>query len=74
MKTETPWLVGRQQIADYANCSTWTVTMMIRAGMKCLGGRVKGSEPRTKKEWVDKFFEDHEDFSPSKERDFIRIL
>jgi len=74
MKTDTPWLVGRQQIADYANCSPWSVTMMIRAGMHCHGGKISGSEPRAKREWVDAFFEENPDFVASRYRVRVRIL
>lgn len=59
------WLVGRQEIADYARTSKWTVTAMIHAGLKCSGGRIKGSEPRTKTEWVDTFFENNPNFIAS---------
>jgi len=61
----TNWLVGRQEIGQYARVSTWTVTAMIHAGLKCSGGRVKGSEPRTKCDWVDDFFEKHPNFIAS---------
>jgi|TARA_Y100000004_G_scaffold121532_1_gene136621 hypothetical protein len=60
------WLIGRQEIADYAVCSTWTVTAMLKAGLKASGGKVKGSPPRTKKEYVDQFFIDNPDFNASK--------
>lgn len=61
----TNWLVGRQEIADYAKTSKWTVTAMIHAGLRCSGGRVKGSEPRTKPKWVDEFFENNPNFVAS---------
>lgn len=50
------WLIGRQEIADYCGCSTWTVTAMLKAGLQASGGKINGSPPRTKKEWVDNFF------------------
>lgn len=59
------WLVGRQEIADYARVSVWTVTAMVKAGLQCSGGGKKGSEPRAKKEWVDSFFEERPNFSAS---------
>jgi hypothetical protein len=74
MKTESPWLVGRQQIADYANCSPWTVTMMLKAGLRCYGGGRNGAEARTKREWVDDFFENNPDFVASRHRVRVRFL
>lgn len=62
----TKRLVGRKEIASYARCSVWTVTAMIKAGLKCSGGRVKGRPPVTKTCHVDKFFEDHIDFTARK--------
>tara|TARA_R100000773_G_scaffold29104_1_gene24994 strand:- start:10513 stop:10731 length:219 start_codon:yes stop_codon:yes gene_type:complete len=59
------WLVGRQEIADYAGVSVWTVTAMQKAGLQASGGKVKGSPPRTKKNWVDEFFEKNPDFVAS---------
>ena len=59
------WLVGRKEIAHYAGVSCWTVTAMIKAGLQSSGGHIKGSPPRTKKEWVDKFFEESPDFVAS---------
>ena len=62
MKTESPWIVGRQAIGDYANVSVAVVTAMIKAGLKCSGGKKKGLEPRSKAEWIDEFFEDNPNF------------
>ena len=59
------WLVGRQEIADYAKCSTWTVTAMVKAGLRCSGGKVKGSPPRTTKKDVDDFLKYKRDFRAS---------
>ena len=56
------WLIGRQEIADYSQCSTWTVTAMLKAGLRASGGKVKGSPPRTKPEWVDEFFVENPNF------------
>lgn len=58
-------LIGRQEIADYAKCSTWTVTAMIKAGLRCSGGQVKGSPPRTTTKNVDDFFKYKKDFRAS---------
>lgn len=74
MSEGSPWLVGRQEIADYAKCSTWSVTMMIKAGLRCYGGKVRGSEPRTKEQWVDDFFEENPDFKASRHRVRVRVL
>ena len=59
------WLIGRQEISDYARVSVWTVTAMLKAGLQSSGGGKKGLEPRTKKEWVDKFFIDNPKFNAS---------
>jgi hypothetical protein len=48
--------------------------MMIRAGMHCHGGKISGSEPRAKREWVDAFFEENPDFVASRYRVRVRIL
>ena len=58
-------LVGRDEIADYAKCSVWTVTAMIKAGLRCSGGKTKGSPPRTTKKDVDDFFKYKKDFVAS---------
>lgn len=71
---ESPWLVGRQEIADYAKCSPWSVTMMIKAGMQCYGGKVRGSEPRVRREWVDEFFKNNPDFVASRYHLRVRVL
>ena len=67
MRAESPWLIGRQEIADYAGgiCPNG-VTAMIKAGLKCYGGKKKGSTLRSKAEWVDDFFKEHPDFIPSR--------
>ena len=62
MKTESPWIVGRQAIGDYAGVSTWTVTAMIKAGLRCCGGKKNGCEPKSKAEWIDEFIENNPDF------------
>tara|TARA_R110001632_G_scaffold220968_1_gene351217 strand:+ start:2052 stop:2285 length:234 start_codon:yes stop_codon:yes gene_type:complete len=59
------WLIGRQEIATYSRVSKWTVTAMIHAGLRCSGGKIKGSEPRARPEWVDIFFETHPNFVAS---------
>lgn len=56
-------LVGRQEIASYAKCSVWTVTAMIKAGLRCSGGRKKGKPPVTNTCHVDNFFEENLDFT-----------
>lgn len=56
-------LIGRQEIATYAGVSVWTVTAMIKAGLRCSGGKVKGSPPVTNTLHVDKFFEENLDFT-----------
>ena len=56
------WLLGRQEIADYARVSVWTVTAMIKAGLKIYNEPKKGIEPRTTKEDVDNFFKQHSNF------------
>tara|TARA_Y100000004_G_C8800330_1_gene363098 strand:+ start:170 stop:322 length:153 start_codon:yes stop_codon:yes gene_type:complete len=38
---------------------------MLKAGLKASGGKVKGSPPRTKPEWVDEFFAENPDFIAS---------
>jgi hypothetical protein len=53
-------LIGRKEIACYAGCSVWTVTAMIKAGLKCTGGKIKGKPPITKKEYVDDFLHTQE--------------
>ena len=58
-------LIGRQEIADYCRCSTWTVTAMIKAGLKCSGGKTKGSPPRTTTDDVYNFFKYKQDFKAS---------
>ena len=59
------WLIGRQEIADYAKCSVWTVTAMMKAGLICYGGRVRGSQPRTTTSNVDEFYMNNSDFVAS---------
>ena len=59
------WLIGRQEIADYAKVSVWTVTAMQKAGLTCSGGKKKGSPPRCKPIDVDNFFNDNPDFCAS---------
>lgn len=59
------WLVGRQEIADYAKCSVWTVTAMIKAGLECSGGNIGGSPPKTTKLNVDKFYKNNPNFIAS---------
>ena len=56
-------LVGRKEIAEYAKCSVWTVTAMIKAGLRCSGGRKKGKPPVTNTYHVDNFFEENLDFT-----------
>lgn len=48
-------LIGRKEIASHARCSVWSVTAMIKAGLKCTGGKIKGKPPITTKEIVDDF-------------------
>tara|TARA_Y100000361_G_scaffold140853_1_gene145381 strand:- start:5485 stop:5697 length:213 start_codon:yes stop_codon:yes gene_type:complete len=55
-------LIGRKEIARYAGCSVWTVSAMIKAGLQCSGGGVKGKPAITKKEFVDEFFIDNPKF------------
>lgn len=55
-------LIGRKEIAYYIGCSVWTVSAMVKAGLKCSGGGMKGKPAMTKKEWVDDFFVDNPDF------------
>lgn len=62
MNNCSPWLVGRQEIADYAKCSPWMVTMMLEAGLRTANKRGRGVEPRTKSDWVDLFFETNPNF------------
>lgn len=69
MTHESPWIVGRQAIGDYAGVSVWTVTMMIKAGLKCYGGKKNGLEPRSKPEWIDDFFDSHPNFTA---RDYMK--
>ena len=71
--SESAWLIGRQEIADYAQCSTWTVTMMIKAGMKCEGGKIRGSEPHAMCEWIDEFRRNNPNFS-AKRIARVRVL
>jgi hypothetical protein len=56
-------LIGRKEIASYAQCSVWTVTAMIKAGLVCSGGKIKGKPPVTKTTDVDNFFRDNTDFT-----------
>lgn len=63
------WLIGRQEIADYAKVSVWTVTAMMKAGLECSGGKVRGSPPRTTKTRVDNFYTSNPDFVAS---DYIK--
>lgn len=58
-------LIGRQEIADYARVSVWTVTAMIKAGLVCYTGGRRGSPPRTTAENVDNFFKDNPNFVAS---------
>lgn len=53
-------LIGRKEIANHARCSVWTVTAMIKAGLKCSGGKIKGKPPITTKESVDDFLLNHD--------------
>lgn len=62
---DSPWLIGRKEIAAYSRSSVWSVTAMVSAGMRCSGGKVKGQEVRTKREWVDDFLENNPDFRAS---------
>lgn len=62
MKQESPWIIGRQAIGDYAGVGVSFVTAMIKAGLRCCGGKRKGLEPRSKAEWIDEFFENNPNF------------
>lgn len=55
-------LIGRKEIASYSGCSVWTVSAMIKAGLKCSGGGIKGKPAITKKEYVDNFFDENPSF------------
>lgn len=55
MRGDKDLLIGRKEIASHARCSVWTVTAMIKAGLKCTGGKIKGKPPITTKETVDNF-------------------
>lgn len=59
------YLIGRQEIADYARVSVWTVTAMIKAGLVCYGGQIRGHPPRTTKAEVDNFIRLNPDFVAS---------
>tara|TARA_B100000614_G_C14402037_1_gene434136 strand:- start:174 stop:434 length:261 start_codon:yes stop_codon:yes gene_type:complete len=53
---QSPVLVGLAKVAAYANCSTWTVQMMIKAGLRCHGGSLREPDKLiVKAEWLDDF-------------------
>tara|TARA_B100002019_G_scaffold293349_1_gene320329 strand:- start:1497 stop:1718 length:222 start_codon:yes stop_codon:yes gene_type:complete len=55
-------LIGRKEIANYANVSVWTVSAMVKAGLNCSGGKKKGKPPITTKQAVDEFLIDNKNF------------
>lgn len=57
------WLIGRQEIADYARVSVWSVTAMAKAGLVFYGKQCRGSSIRTTKKNVDEFFINNPDFT-----------
>ena len=60
---ESEALIGRQEIADYAKVSTWTVTCMIKQGLKVYGTK---RVPRCLKDSVDCFYLENQEFSTRK--------